>query len=79
MSGFAARFIEQGIEQGIKKGAQLGYQRGEASLLLRQLTKKFGAAAATAHRQRIENAEPEQLEAWSERILSAERVDDIFA
>lgn len=74
MSGFAARFIEQGI----KKGAQLGYQKGEASLLLRQLTKKFGAAAATAHRQRIENAEPELLETWSERILSAERVEDIF-
>lgn len=74
MSGFAARFIEQGIEH----GEQGGYQKGEASLLLRQLTKKFGPEAAATHRERIEGAEAQQLETWSERILTAVRAEDIF-
>jgi len=70
MSGFATRFIEQG--EGV------GYQKGEASLLLRLMSKKFGAAAASTYREQVEAADPEQLEQWSERILTAERVERIF-
>ena len=71
MSGFAARFTQQGIEHGVRQG--------EAAILLRLLVRKFGPAAADAHRARIEQAEPEQLERWSERLLSAERAEDVFA
>ncbi len=70
MSAFADRFIEQGVQQGL--------QQGEARTLLRQLTQKFGPEAAQAHRERIETAELEQLEAWLDRILTAETPETIF-
>ncbi|MBK1621844.1 hypothetical protein CKO42_26420 [Lamprobacter modestohalophilus] len=67
------------VEQaGIEKGVQLGVQQGEAHILLRLVNKKFGAEAVAHYRTRIESAEPEQLEAWSERILSAETPETIF-
>ena len=55
-----------------------GIQKGEARTLLRQLTQKFGPEAAQAHRERIEAAELEQLEAWLDRILTAETPETIF-
>jgi len=66
MSAFADRFIEQGVQQ------------GEARTLLRLLDQKFGPEAAQAHRERIEAAELEQLEAWLDRILTAETPETIF-
>ncbi|NEX23669.1 DUF4351 domain-containing protein [Thiorhodococcus mannitoliphagus] len=57
---------------------QAGIQRGEAIILLRQLSKKFGAEVVEHYRTRIESADPEQLEAWCERILSAESPETIF-
>ena len=59
-------------------GIQKGLQQGEARTLLRQLTQKFGPEAAQAYRERIEAAELEQLEAWLDRILSAETPETIF-
>ncbi|WPL15054.1 DUF4351 domain-containing protein [Thiorhodovibrio litoralis] len=74
MSAFADRFIEQGLQQGV----QQGLQQGEATILMRQFARKFGTDSAETYRPRIESAEPEQLEAWSERILSAETPETIF-
>jgi hypothetical protein len=71
--------VEQvGIEKGLQQGVQQGLQQGEALILLRLLNKKFGAEAVEHYRARIESAEPEQLETWSERILSAETPEAIF-
>ncbi len=55
-----------------------GIQKGEARTLLRLLDQKFGPEAAQAHRERIEAAELEQLEAWLDRILTAETPETIF-
>lgn len=55
-----------------------GIQRGEATILLRLFACKFGSDSAETYRARIESAEPEQLEAWSERILTAETPETIF-
>ncbi|MEA3643788.1 MAG: DUF4351 domain-containing protein, partial [Lamprobacter sp.] len=70
MSAFADRFIDQGVQQGV--------QQGEATILMRLLARKFGTDSAETYRPRIESAEPEQLEAWSERILTAETPETIF-
>ncbi|WPL20215.1 DUF4351 domain-containing protein [Thiorhodovibrio frisius] len=70
MSAFADRFIEQGMQQGM--------QQGEAAILMRLFTRKFGSDSAETYRPRIESAEPEQLEAWSERILTAETPETLF-
>jgi hypothetical protein len=59
-------------------GIEKGLQQGEARTLLRQLTRKFGPEAAHRHRERIEAAEIEQLDAWLDRILTADTPETIF-
>ncbi|WPL16095.1 hypothetical protein Thiowin_01040 [Thiorhodovibrio winogradskyi] len=65
-------------QAGIEKGMELGVQQGEARTLLRQLDLKFGPEAVQTHRERIEQAELEQLDTWLGRILSAETPETIF-
>ncbi|MCP4676048.1 MAG: DUF4351 domain-containing protein, partial [Deltaproteobacteria bacterium] len=75
------KWIEQGIEQGIERGIEQGIERGrlsgKATLTLRLLEKKFGSVPE-AIRIRIESGNAQQLLEWSERILTAHRIDDIF-
>jgi len=67
------------VEQaGIEKGLQQGLQQGEARMLLRLLDRKFGPEAAQRHRERIEAAEIEQLDAWLDRILTVDTPETIF-
>ncbi len=58
MSRFSERFIEQ------------GRQEGETTILLRQLQLKFGVVPEGV-RRRIEHADPQTLQVWSERILTS--------
>lgn len=74
MSRFAERFTEQGLRQGVQQGLQIG----EAKVLLRQIDRKYGAQLAAAYRERIEGAGAETLLLWSDRILSADRIEDLF-
>lgn len=86
VSSFAERFTEQGLrqglqqglQQGVRQGVQQGLQIGEAKVLLRQIDRKYGAQLAAAYRERIESADAETLLLWSDRILSAERIEDLF-
>jgi len=73
ISGFAQRFIAEGIEQGREQGVQ----QGEARLLLRQLTARFGALPEPT-RERVAAADAETLLVWSERVLSATSLDEVF-
>ena len=57
---------------------QAGIKKGEARTLLRQLDQKFGPEVVQAHRERIETAELEQLDAWLDRVLTAETPETIF-
>jgi flagellar biosynthesis/type III secretory pathway protein FliH len=82
MAGRAAReFFGQGLEQGrqegMQRGMQQGVKKGESTLLGRQLTLKFGALPEEVE-QRLEQADCAQLEAWSERILFANSLDEVF-
>jgi len=58
-------------------GIQKGRQEGEAAILLRQIALKFGPPSEEV-RARIESADADTLLEWSARILTAERVDDVF-
>jgi hypothetical protein len=55
-----------------------GRAEGVASVLVRQLTRRFGAVPDGA-RDRIDAAPLEQLEAWSDRVLDAATLDDVFS
>lgn len=72
------RGIERGIEQGIERGLARGRQEGEAQLLLRQLTRKFGPLSGDT-RARLEAADAEQLLIWGERLLTAVSLDEVFS
>ena len=54
-----------------------GEQKGEASLLLRLLERKFGRLPAQT-RKLVRNADPQRLLAWGDRVLTAERLDEVF-
>ncbi len=73
MSTFAERFRQEGRQEGM----QQGMQRGEAQILLRLLSRKFGELSEEKRRM-IESADSESLLRWSERILSANSIDEVL-
>ena len=77
MTGFAERFIEQGMQKGMQKGIQEGMQQGEAKVLVRQLICRFGDLPENI-RQQIESADTDTLLKWSERILTAQTLDEVL-
>jgi hypothetical protein len=69
--------IRKGHQQGHQEGRQEGRQEGEARILLRQITLKFGPPSEEVRRQ-IQTADAETLLRWSERILTAQGLDDVL-
>jgi predicted transposase YdaD len=65
-------------EDGREEGRKEGRKEGEAAVLLRQIELKFGVEAVRTCLERIEAADAETLLIWSERILTASSVDEIF-
>jgi len=69
--------LEKGLKKGLKKGLRKGRLEGEQRVLFRLLERRFGTPDATI-RHRIEQADDEQLLTWSENLLSADRLEDVF-
>ena len=77
--------IERGLQQGIQQGIQHGklegklegILEGEATVLERQLTKRFGPLSDET-RGRLKSASAAQLELWAERILDAPTLAAVF-
>jgi predicted transposase/invertase (TIGR01784 family) len=67
---------EQGLQQGREQGREQGLQQGRAQMLLRQVERKFGSLAET-QRQRILAASPDTLLEWAERLLFADRWEEV--
>jgi flagellar biosynthesis/type III secretory pathway protein FliH len=70
--------VRQGIRQGVQQGLQQGVVQGELLLLSRQLKKRFGELPGWAE-QMLKEASGRMLEVWSERILTAATLEDVFA
>ncbi|MBS0003559.1 MAG: transposase [Thioalkalivibrio sp.] len=70
-------YVTSAERVGIQKGLEQGRQEDEAAILLRLIALKFGAPTEEV-RARIQEADADTLLDWSARILTAERVDDIF-
>jgi predicted transposase/invertase (TIGR01784 family) len=60
-----------------QQGMQKGMQKGEVLFLQRQLVRKYGPLPPVLE-QRIQQAEPEQLFQWGERLLFAESLSQVF-
>jgi len=54
-----------------------GIQQGEVIMLKPLLTQRFGQLPAWAE-QRLGQATRQELESWAERVLEAQRLEDIF-
>jgi predicted transposase YdaD len=67
----------KGRAEGRAEGRTEGRTEGAATLLVRQLTRRFGPIPDTV-RERIGTATLEQLAAWSDRVLDAPNLDDVF-
>jgi predicted transposase YdaD len=65
-------------EEGRQEGHQEGRREGEAEMLLRLLRIRFWTLPTDAV-ARVQAADPETLLHWSERVLSAATLDEVFA
>ncbi len=76
---------QQGLQQGLQEGRQEGHQQGlqqgklegEIAVLERLITKRFGPLTA-ATKVRLQNANLEQLEIWSDRFLDSPTLAALF-
>ena len=57
---------------------RFGIQKGEATILTRQLQRRFGMVPDWVNKK-IAAAEPPALEAWSLRFVDAQSLDDVFS
>jgi Domain of unknown function (DUF4351) len=69
--------LEQKLHEGINLGVQTGLQEGEAIMLSRLLTRRFGDLPQWAQEQ-VKNAAKAQIEAWFDRAIDAGALDDVF-
>lgn len=69
--------ILEGKREGILEGKREGILEGEASLLLRQLISRFGTVEQ-CYRKQLEYADSDTLLTWSERILTADTIEEVF-
>jgi hypothetical protein len=66
-------------EEGRQEGRREGRREGECAVLLRQLRRRFGDAVNTDIEQRIATASIEQIDTWTERVLSAATLTELLA
>lgn len=69
--------LKEGRREGRQEGRQEGRREGEVALLLGQLEHKFGQVDAKT-RKRVQRADTERLLDWGKRVLTAERLEDVF-
>jgi hypothetical protein len=74
VSNIAQGWIDEGKAQGLLQGIV----QGQACLLTRQLTRRFGTLPAEVA-VRIDEAGTETLNTWGERLLDARTLDEVFA
>ena len=71
------QWAQQYEQRGKQAGWQEGRQEGEALLLLRLLTRRFGPLPADCV-ARIQAASSGQLEQWSDQVLDARTLAEVF-
>lgn len=74
---WARQWEEEGRKKGREEGREEGLHEGQAALLQRQLTRKFGPLPAEVA-QRIESADLKQIETWSLNFVDAGTLGDVF-
>ncbi|MBF0098637.1 MAG: DUF4351 domain-containing protein [Magnetococcales bacterium] len=68
---------QKGRREGEQKGRREGEQKGKVKILVRLLTRRFGALPA-AILEKIAAADSDTLERWSEQVLDARSFAEVF-
>ncbi|MCM8624891.1 DUF4351 domain-containing protein [Accumulibacter sp.] len=69
---------QRGMEEGLQQGTEQGERIGEAKVVERQLTRRFGPLDAET-RARLQAATLEQLDRYADRLLDAATLDEVFS
>jgi hypothetical protein len=73
--------LEKGLQKGLQKGRQEGLERGRTegavALLERLLIQRFGPLPQTVHK-RLAKASLAQVEAWSDVLVTAQSLRQVF-
>jgi hypothetical protein len=72
-----AERVKEWTQQWREEGREEGRKEAESQFLVRLLERKFGVLDDEI-RRRIDAADRDRLLEWSERILTAERLEEIF-
>ncbi len=75
---FKRKIEGEGREKGREEGRQEGAHDGAARVLLRLIARRFGDEACASVRSRVDAADLDAIMAWSDRILTAGSLDDVF-
>ena len=78
MPTMAETWFEEGHAKGYAKGRAESIQAGERRLLLRLLERRFGKVPKTCQ-TRIAAADADTLLFWSEPVLFAQQLADVFS
>ena len=70
-------WFETEVDRGRKDGERKGERNAGRRVLLKLLWQRFGELPAAVV-ARVEAAEVPELEAWTERILMASRLEDVL-
>ena len=73
----ARSWSEKWLEQGRNEGIEKGEIKGEATVLTKLLTKRFGELPNWAL-EKLDSADLQQLEKWTERLFDSENLSDFF-
>ena len=74
---WAQKYEQIGIERGIEKGIEQGIEKGEALVLQRLLTKRFGTLPGELV-VTISTAPAAQIDVWVDRVLDAASLEEVF-
>ncbi len=69
--------LEAGRKEGLEQGVMQGRQQEAAAMLIRFLVKRFGPLDGVTL-QRVESASLQEIESWSDRVLDADSVEEVF-
>jgi len=75
---YVTTWEQRGIEKGREQGLEQGRALGQAALLERQLSRRFGTLSEEA-RSLLASATPEQLQTWGDRVLDAGSLGEVFS
>lgn len=78
MRNHVMSIAEELMADGHELGQREGQRAGQAALIQRQLTRRFGTLPSRVVRRVSAGTLPE-LERWSDRLLTATSLDDVFA